>query len=141
MVEADLVLGSVAKVVEEPDAVAAEPMVAVAGILAEPVEPKGVVLEVFAEVVASMMFGIVPVSVMAVPTVPGPAAAALDGLEIDPKMMALAADLAAHESAPRVAESALALEAGPKMAEHLFVLVVALEADSRMAAFEGSRYL
>lgn len=140
MVEADLVLGSVAKVVEEPDAVAAEPMVAAAGILAEPVEPKGAALEVFAEVVASMMFGIVPVSVMAVPTVPG-AAAALVGLEIDPKMVALAADLAAHESVPRVDESVLALEAGPKMAEHLSVLVVALEADSRMAAFEGSRYL
>lgn len=141
MVEADLVLASVAKVVDEPDAVAAEPMVAVAGILAELVEPRGAALEVFAEVVASMMFGIVPVSVMAVPMGPEAAAAALVVLEVDPKMVALAADLTAHESAPRVAESVLALEAGPKMAVHLFVLVVAPEADSRVAAFEGSRYL
>lgn len=140
VVEAGLVLGPVAMLVVEPDAVVAEPMAAVAGILAEPVEPMGVALEISAGVVASMVVDDETVSVMAVPMGPE-AAAALVGLEVDPKSIAFAADSAVHESAPRVAETVFALETGPRMAEYLFVLVFALEADSRMAAFEGSMYL
>lgn len=79
LVEADLVLGPVAMLVVEPDAVVAEPMVVVAGILVDPAEPMVVVLGTFAGVVASMVVEAEFLFVMAVPMVPG-AAAALAGL-------------------------------------------------------------
>lgn len=142
MFEADLVLGPVAMLVVEPDAVVAEPMVAVAGILAGPVEPKEVVLGIFAGV-EPMMVDAEGLFVMAVPMVPGAAAALV--LEVDPKLVAFAADLAAHENVSRVAgpvdETVVALDPWPMMAEHVSGLVLALEADSRMAEFEGSKYL
>lgn len=140
MVEADLVLGLVAMLVVEPDAVVAEPMVVVAGILAEPVEPKEVVSQTFAGVVAPMVDEAESVFVMAVPMGPVASAALID-LEVDPNLVAFAADFEAHESVSRVAETVLALEAGPRTDEHLSGLVLAPEADSRMAGFEGSRYL
>lgn len=140
VVEADLVLVPVAMLVVEPDAVVAEPTVVVAGILAEPVEPRGVVPLVFAGVVAPMVVEAESVYEMAEPMGPGAVAALVD-LEVDPKLVAFAADLAVHETVSRVAETVFALEAGPKMVEHLSGLVVALEADSRMAGFEGSKYL
>lgn len=121
--EADLELGPAAMLVVEPDAVVAEPIVAVAGILAEPVEPKGVALEIFAGVVAPMVVDDAAVFEKAVPMGPG-AAAALVGLEVDPKMVAFLAYLVVHEIVPKVA--------GPLFAH---------EADSRMAGFEGSKYL
>lgn len=138
VVEADLLLGPVAILVVA-DAVVAEPMVAVAGILAEPVDPKEVVLGIFAGVLAPMMVDVESLSVMAVPMGPGAAAALL--LEGDPKLVAFAADLAAHETVPRVAEPVVARDAGSRMAELVSGLVIALEADSRMAEFEGSMYL
>lgn len=121
VVEADLELGPVAMLVVEPDAVVAEPMVAVAGILAEPVEPKRVVPEIFAGVVASME--VETVFVKAEPMGPG-AVAALVGLEVDPRLVAFPAYLVVHESVPRVAET-----------------LFAHEADSRMAGLEESKYL
>lgn len=146
VVEVDLKPGLVAMLVVEPDAVVAEPMVAVAGvagILVEPVEPREVVLGIFAGVVASMVVAAECLSVMAVPMGPGLAAALV--LEVDPKLVAFAADVAAHESASRVAEpvaeAVAALESGPRMAEDVSGVVLALEADSRMAEFEGSKYL
>lgn len=143
VVEAALVLGPVAMLVVEPDAVVPEPMVAVAGILAELVEPKEVVLGIFAGVVASMVVVAESLFVMAVPMGHGAAAALV--LEVDPKLVASAADLAAHESVSRVAEpvdeTVVALEAGSREAEHVSELVLVLEADSRMAEFEGSKYL
>lgn len=143
VVEADLVLGPVAMLVVQPDAVVAEPMAAVAGILAEPVEPKEVVLGIFAGVVAPMAVDAEGHLERAVPM--GPLAAAAFVLEVDPKLVAFAADLAAHESVSRVAEpvneTVVALEAGSRMAEHVSGLELALEADSRMAEFEGSKYL
>lgn len=142
VVEADLALGPEAMFVVEPDAAAAEPMVAEAVILVEPVEPKEVVLGIFAGAVAPMVADAESLSVMAVPMGPG-AVAALD-LEVDPKLVAFAADLAAYESVSRVAEpvdeTVVVLEAWPRMAEHESGLVLALEADSMMAEFEGSRY-
>lgn len=144
MVEVDPVLGPVAMLVVEPGVVVAEPMAVVAEVLAEPVEPKGVVLGVFAGVVAPMVVEAESVFVLAVPMGVG-TAVALVVLEVDPKLVALAADLAAHEGVPRVAEpvaeTVFALEAGPRVAERLSELVLALEADSRMAGFEESKYL
>lgn len=77
------------------------------------------------------------VCVMAVPMGPGAAAvaAALVGLELDPKWVALAADFAARETVPRVAETVFALEVGPREAECLSGFVPALETD----CFEGSK--
>jgi len=53
--------------------------------------------------------------------------------------------VAVHSSEPRlvepVVEPVVALEAGPRVAEHFSGLVLALEAESRMADFEGSKYL
>lgn len=142
VVEADLVLGPVAMLVVVTDAVVAEPMAVVAGILAEPVESKEVVLGISAGVVAPIVADAWSRFVMAVPT--GPVVAAALVVEVDPKLAAFAADLAAHESVSRVAEpvaeTVVALEAGPRMAEHVSELELVLEADSRMAALEGSKY-
>lgn len=66
VVETDLVLQSVAIIVEEPDVVLAEPMVVVAGILVVPLEPKEFVLGIFYEVVASMVVDVESLFVMAV---------------------------------------------------------------------------
>lgn len=121
-VEAELVLEPVTTLVVEPDAVVAEPMVAVAGILAEPAEPKEAVLGTFAGVVAPMVVAAESLFVMAVPMGLGVAAALV--LEVDPTLVAFAADLVAHESVSRVAEPVVALEAGPRVAE-----------------FEGPKYL
>lgn len=123
VVEADLVLVPVAMLVAEPDAVIAEPMAVVAGILVEPAEPTRAVLEIFAGVVEPMVVDAESAFVMAVP-MGAVAAAALVGLEVDPKLVAFAADLAAHESESKVAE-----------------IVHALEADSRMVGLEESRHL
>lgn len=142
MVEADLVLGPVTMFVAKPDAVVAEPMAVVAGILAEPVEPKEVVLGIFAEVVASTVVDFESLFVMAVPMGLGAVAALV--VEVDPKLVAFAANLAAHERVPRVAdpvaETVVALEAGPTMAELVSEHALALEADSKMDEFEGSKY-
>lgn len=144
MVEAELVLGAEAMVVVEPDAVAAAPMVVVAGILVEPVEPKAVVFGISAGVVVPMVVDAETVFVMAVPMGLEVAAALVDP-GVDPKLVAFAADWADHENVSRVAElvteTVFALEAEPRVAEHLFGFVLALEADSRMAGFEGSKYL
>lgn len=141
VVVADLVLGPVAMLAVEPGVVVAEPMVVVAGILAEPVEPKEVVLGNFAGVVAPMVVDAESLFVMAVPMGAGAAVALV--LEVEPKLVASAADLAAHESVSRVAEPVAepvtALEAGPRIAEHVSGLVPAL--DSKMAEFEASKYL
>lgn len=143
VVEADLVIGPAAMVVVELDGVVAEPMVVVAGILMEPVEPKEVVLEIFAGVVAPMLVDAESLFAMAVPMGPGAAVALV--LEVDTKLVAFAVDLAAHERvssvAEPVAETVVALEAVPRGAEHVFGLVLGLEADSRMAELEGSKYL
>ncbi|KAK9524687.1 hypothetical protein VZT92_017058 [Zoarces viviparus] len=112
--------------VVEPDAVVVEPMAAVAGIREDPVEPKEVVLGISAEVVAPMVVDAESLFVMAVPMGSGAAAALV--LEVDPRLVAFAADLAAHASVPRVAEP-------------VDETVVALEAESRMAEFEASKYL
>lgn len=98
---------------------------------------------------------------MAVPM--GPAAALV--LEADPKLVASAACVAAHENVPReaepvaepvaepaaepaaepvaepVAEAVFALEAVPREAGPASGLVLAPEADSRMAEFEGAKCL
>lgn len=122
-----------------PDAVVAEPMVAVPGILVEPVE-----LGIFAGVVAAMLADAEHLFVMAVPM--GPGAAAAQVLEVDPKLVAFAADVAAHLSAPSLAEpvdeTVVALAAGSSMVGLGSGPVLALEAESRMMAeFEGSKYL
>lgn len=143
VVEADLALGPVAMFVVESDAVVEEPRGVVAGILAEPVEPMEVVLGLFAEVVVPMVVDAESPFVMAVAMGLGDAAALIP--EIDPKLVAIAADLAAHASVPRVAELVLetvvALEAGSSMAELGSGPVLALEAEPGMAEFEGSKYL
>lgn len=117
MVEADLVLVPVAMLVVGPDAVIAEPMGAVAENLAELDEPKGVVPQIFAEVVASMVVDEETVFVVAAPMGPG-ASVALVGLEVDPRLVAFSANLAVHKTVPRVAEIVFALEAESRMAEH-----------------------
>ncbi len=129
-----------AMLVVEPDAVVVEAMVVVAGVLDEPVEPKGVVPLTFAGVVAPMVVEAAGVFVMAAPMGAGAVAALVD-LEVDPMLVALAADVAAHESVSRVAESVFALEVGPRMDEHLSGCVLALEADSKVAGFEETKYL
>lgn len=126
----------------EPVAVVAEPMVAVAGFLAEPAEPREVALQVFAGFVVPMAAEAESLSVMAVPMEAEPVAALVH--EVDPKLVAFAAGVAAHECVPRVAEpvaeAVVALEAAPKVAEHVSGFVLALEVDSRIAEFEGSKY-
>lgn len=139
VVEADQALQAVAMLVVVLDAVVAEPKVVADGILAEPVEPKGVEPVFFAGVVAPMVVEAENVAVV-VPMGPE-AAVALVGLEADPKLVAFVVDLVAHEGVSKVAETVFALEVGPRVAEHLSGLVLALEADPRMADFEGSNYL
>lgn len=134
--EVDLVLGPVAMLVLEPDAVVAEPMEAVAGILAELVEPRAVVLGVVAPIVVDAEHPFLVVESMK----PGVAAAL--PLEVDPKF---AEGVTAHRIVSRrtepVAETVVALEVGSRMAEHLSGPVPAPEVDSRMAEFEESMYL
>lgn len=126
--EVELVLEPAAMLVGEPDVAAvAESMVAAVEVQAEPAEPKEVVLEVCVGVVASMVVvpvvavPVVAVPVMAVPMAP---AAASVGLEVDPRVVAFVVYLATRENAPMTAGA-----------------VFPLEADSRMAEFEESRYL
>lgn len=125
-VEADLVPGSVAMLVEEPDAVVAEPMVVVAGTLVEPVEPMEVVLGIF--VVAPRVAVAGCLLMAAVPMGSGPAAFVL---EVDPKLAAFV------ETEPRVAEPVAemvtALEDGPMVAEPVAETMVALEAGPMVA--------
>lgn len=122
VVEVELVLEPAATLVGVPGVVAvAESMVAAVGVPVEPAEPKEVVLEVCAGVVASTEVDGVTVTVMAVPMAPG---AALVVLEVDPKVAAFAAHLVIHGCAPKLV--------GP---------VFALEADSMVTDFEKSRYL
>lgn len=122
VVEAELVLEPAATLVGLTDVVAVvESMPAVVGVPFEPAEPKEVVLEVWAGVVASMEVDGVTVTVMAVPMAPH---AALVGLDVDPKVAAFEAHSLIPDCAPRLA--------GP---------VFALEADSMEADFEKSRYL
>lgn len=141
VVGADPALRPVTMLVVEPDAVVAEPMAAVAGIRADPVEPKEVVLGISAQVVAPMVVDAESLFVMAVPMGSGAALV----LEVDPRLVAFAADLAAHVSVPRVAEpvdeTVVALEAESSMAELGSGPVLALEAEYRMAEFEASKYL
>lgn len=110
--EFGLVLGPAAKIAVEPETVVAEPMAAVAGILAELVEPKEVVRGTVEPmvVVAEFLF------LMAESMRPGKVAALV--LETDPKF---APCVAAHEIVSRravpVAEAVIPLEADPRMAE------------------------
>lgn len=150
VVEVHLVLGLVtmlvAELVVEPVAVVAEPMVAVAEFLAEPVEPREVALRVFAGVVVPMVVEAESLSVMTGPMEAGPvAAAAALAHAVDPKSVAfVAAGVAAHESVPRVAEpvaeAVVAPQTAPKAAEHVSVCALALGVDSRIAEFGGSKY-
>lgn len=121
VVEAGLVLVPVAMLDEETDAVVAVPMEVVVGVLAE-LEPKeaGIV----AAVESPMVVDSDPPFVMAVPM--GAGAAVVFGL--DSKLAAFAADLDALEVVSRVVDTV----AGG---------LVALEADSKMAALVGSNYL
>lgn len=122
VVLAELVLEPATILVGVPGAVAvAESMPAAVGVPFEPAEPKEVVLEVWAGVVASMEVDGVIVTVMAVPMAPH---AALVDLEVDPKLAAFSAHSVILDCVPRLA--------GP---------VFALEADSTEADFEKSRYL
>lgn len=122
VVGAELVLEPAATLVGMPCVVAvAESMAAAVGVPFEPAEPKEVVLEVWAGVVASMEVDGVIVTVMAVPMALG---AALVGLAVDPKVAAFAAHSVILDCVPRWA--------GP---------VFALEADSREVDFAKSRYL
>lgn len=122
VVEGELVLESAATLVGVPvaDAVA-ESMTAVVGVPIEPAEPKEVVLEVCAVVVAPMEVGGVTVTGVAVSMEPG---AALVGLEVDPKAAVFDARLVIHECVPKLAG-----------------LAFALEVDSMVTDFERSRYL
>lgn len=133
-------LGVEAKIVVEPDVVVAEPMQVVAGLLAESANPRRVASGVFAGVVAPKVAEAETVIVTAEP-MGRETVAASAGREVDPKLVAFAANFAPHESVPRVAETVSALEGGPRKAGHLSGLVVALEADSRMVGSEVSRYL
>ena len=129
----DRVPGPVAKLVVEPVSVVVEPMETVARILAEPVEPKEVVLGISAGMVASMVVEAVYLPLMALPMGPGSAAAALV-LEADPKLVAFAERVAALEAGPRVAEpvAEVALVAGPRVVGPVAEAVVALEAGPRV---------
>lgn len=127
-------LEPLATLVVEPDVAVAEPMGAAAGIRAEPVEPREVVLGI----VASMAADADDCHFLRAES-KGPGGVAALVLEVDPN---LAAGVAAHEVVPRmvepVVETVVALEVGPTMAEHVPVVVLAPEADPRMAEFEGS---
>lgn len=118
VVEVDLGLGLVAMFVAEPDAVVvvAEPTVIVVGILAEPAEPKEVVLGIVSGVVAPMVVEVENLFGMAVSMGSGAVAALV--LELDPKLAAFAVGGPVHLVVSRVAEPV----AGT---------VVALEVESR----------
>lgn len=92
VVEVDLALEPVAMIVEELDAVVAEPMMVVAGILVVPLEPKEVVL--FYGVVASMVVDVESLFVMVVSIGSGVVAAFVLGL--DPSLAVFAVDVAAQ---------------------------------------------
>lgn len=92
VVEVDQVLGPVAMFAAEADAVVAEPMVVAAGILAEPVEPKEVVLGGVSGVVASTVVVVESLFVLAVSMDSGVAAALVLGL--DPRLAVVG--VAAH---------------------------------------------
>lgn len=132
VVEADLMLGPgpAATLVVGPD-VAAEPMMAVAGLLAE-LDPKGVVLGLYAAVASKVadVDGVVG----AVPTGPG---AAAFGLEADPMLV----PFAVVESVPMLAELEFALEDGSRLYEHGLGGVPAPEEDSMIAGFESCMHL
>lgn len=136
-VEADLGTGSVAMLVEEPDAAGAEPMVAVAEILV-PAEPKELALGVFAGVVAPMVAVVESPLMTAVPMEPEVAAFVLEAVQ---RLDALVAGVAALGHVPMeaepVAERTAALESEPMWVELVFVL--ALEAEPMFAEFEGSK--
>lgn len=101
VVESALERGFVAMTVEEPDAVMAEPMEAVAVILAESVEPKEAGFGGFAGFVAPMVAGDESLLEVVVPTRPGTPVASVLGA--DPMLAAFAAGVVL-ESSSRVAE-------------------------------------
>lgn len=103
-VEVDLELGPVAMSVAVPDAVVvvAEPTLVVAGILAEPAEPKEVVLGMVSGVVAPMVAEVESLFGMAVAMGSGAVAALV--LELDPRLAAFAVGGPAHLVVSRVAE-------------------------------------
>lgn len=135
-------------------AVVAGPMPVVSGILVEPLEPREAVLGVFVEVSAPMVADVEILFFVVVPRGLGPAAALV--LEAVPKLAAFAAVGAAHETVSRVAEPVVEAEVDPeietwvaelmvvevmsRMGELVPGLVLALQADSRLAAFEGSTW-
>lgn len=122
-----------------PDAVVAEPTVAVAGLLAERAVPRGVALGLFAVVVSTVVDDEAEF-VVGVPTGPGPAAFALVGLEADPMLVPFAADLGV-ERAPTKAEHVFALEDGSTLGEHGLGVVIAPEGHSMNSGLECSMYL
>lgn len=106
VVEVDLMLGLVAMLVVEPDAVVvvAEPTAVVVGILAEPAEPKEVVLGIVSGVVAPTVVEVESLFGMAVSMGSGAAAALV--LELDPRLAAFDVGGPAHLGVSRVAEPA-----------------------------------
>lgn len=139
VVEAGLVFVPGPILVVGPDVVVAEPMAAVAGLLAELAVPRGVALGLFA-VVASTVVDDEAEFVVAVPTGPGAAAFAFVGLEADPMLVLFAACLAV-ESVPMMAEHVFALEGGSMLDEHGLGVVLAPEVDSMKSGFECSMHL
>lgn len=113
-----------------------EPTEAAAGLLAE-VVPKGVVLGLFAVVESTGVDEDEAEFAGALPRGPGAAAFALVGLELDPKLVALAG-YSVVATVPMVAELVFALEGGPRLGGHGSGVVLAPQVDSMTAGFEGS---
>lgn len=123
-----------------PDAAAAaEPTVAVPGLLAELDVPRGVALGLFAAVVSTLVDDEAGF-VVTVPTGPGTAALAFVGLETDPMLVPFAAFLGVV-SVPMVAERVLALGDGSMLDEHELRVVLAPEVHSMKSGFECSTRL
>lgn len=131
-------LGAEAMLVVEPDAVIAEPMVAVAETLAGPVASKVAVFGIFAGAAEPMVVEAESLFVAAVPT--GGGADVELALEVVPRMAAFAAVVAAHEAEPKVAEhvaeTVVALELDPRVAERVSGVLLVLEAGPMKADLE-----
>lgn len=139
--EADVMLGVVPTIVAKPDAVVVEPMVAVAGVLAELVEPTVVAL--FAEVAAPMGLVVGSPFVKGVST--GSGLVAVDVLGFVTMLAEFVGTVAVHWSVPKmtepgaVVETVVLLVAESRVAEAGFEFV--LEDGSSLAGFGGSKYL
>lgn len=135
-VGADPVAGSVAKIVVELDSVFAEPMVVVAVILAETVEPKEVVVGIFVGVAEPMEVEAESLFVAVVPKETWVAVALV--VDADAKTDEIVEVVAALELEPREAGLVteivivIVLELEPKVAELVAVFVVALELEPKV---------